>query len=280
MIIVDFHAISIATLFSQRGVESNEELMRHMIINSLRSFNTKYRSKYGSMVIACDQSSWRRDYFPQYKASRRNNREKDDRDWDFIFNTISKIRDEIDENLPWKVVNVSGVEADDIIGTLCEMTQEFGKNEPIMIISGDKDFLQLQKFSNVHQWSPLTKKELKESNAQNFLFEHICRGDSSDGVPNILSPDNTFVDSLRQTPITQKKLDQWRASNDLRKDFGEEVYRNFQRNQKLIDLSFTPNDKKVEILNKYENAKTKNNVLNYLIKNKLRNLIECANEFI
>lgn len=278
MIIVDFHAVSIATLFSQKGVESNEELMRHMILNSLRSFNVKYKAKYGNMVIACDQSSWRRNYFPQYKASRRDSRSKDDKDWNFIFNTISKIRDEIDQNLPWKVVNVSGCEADDIIGTLCEETQEFGKNEPIMIISGDKDFLQLQKYSNVAQFSPLTKKELKEKDPHNFLFEHICRGDSSDGVPNILSPDNTFVDSLRQTPITQKKLSLWK-DNDLKSVLDSESYRNFQRNQKLIDLTETPKELKQKILNTFENAQTKNNVLTYFIQKRLKNLIECAGEF-
>lgn len=274
MIIVDFHAVSMATMFSQKQ-EMEENMVRHLILNSLRSFNVKYKNKYGDMVIACDQSSWRRDYFPYYKAKRRDGRKSDDKDWNKIFNTISKIRDEIIENLPWKVVNVAGVEADDIIGTLCENSQEFGKNEPIMIISGDKDFLQLQKYSNVHQFSPITKKELVEKDPINYLFEHICRGDSSDGVPNILSPDNTFVESLRQTPITQKRLKQWKSGEKME----GEILRNFQRNKKLIDLEETPEDKKEEILNTFENAKTKNNVLNYFIQNKLRNLIECAGEF-
>lgn len=53
------------------------------------------------------------------------------------------------------------MEADDIINSLVEYTQEFGNYEKVMIISGDKDFAQLQKYSNVDQYSPITKSLLK-----------------------------------------------------------------------------------------------------------------------
>jgi len=261
-----------------------EDMIRHMILNSIRMYNKRYRAEYGQVVIACDSSTWRRDYFPEYKHSRRKNREEGEStiDWTKLFEIISKVRDEITEYLPYKVLQVNKAEADDIVGVLAEYTQEFGKHEPVMIVSSDKDFKQLQKWNNIKQFSPMLKKEMVEKNAKLFLYEHIFKGDSGDGVPNVLSPDNTFVDGIRQRPVTQKKMDEWVANIDkIESVLDQETYRNFIRNKKLIDLSETPDDVKLEIINKYENTKVahKSRVLNYLIAKRCKMLIESIGDF-
>lgn len=286
MIIVDFNGIAISSIVTQK-LEINEDLLRHMILNSIRMYNKKYRAEYGQLVVACDSSTWRRDYFPEYKYKRRESRDADQADeskmdWAEVFRILNQILDEIRDNLPYKVVKVNKAEADDIIGTLVEMTQEFGKHEPVMIISSDKDFVQLQKYSNVKQFSPMLKKEMKEKNPRNFLYEHIFKGDSGDGVPNILSADDVFVKGDRQKPVTAKKMEEWMAGiDDPEKVMDKQTYRNFIRNKKLIDLSETPDDLKSEIINTYESQAPahKSRVLNYLIEKRCRMLIESVGDF-
>jgi hypothetical protein len=234
------------------------------------------------MVIACDSSSWRREVFPEYKASRKKNREASSVDWNKFFTMANTVRDEIEENFPYPVITVDRAEADDIIGTLVLDSQEFGCNEEILIVSGDKDFLQLQKFSNVKQYSPVQKKFLKSDDPRRYLFEHICKGDSSDGVPNVLSSDNTFTEELRQTPLRAKKIDEWwEDRNNLQDSMDPDVWRNFQRNDWMINLDKTPNDIREKVRNqlKEQGSKKNNKILNYLITNRCALLVESAQEF-
>ena len=285
MIILDYSAIAMAAFFA-RGSSSEEGMLRHFILNSIRMHNVKHRHKYGKMVIACDSSSWRKDSYPQYKANRKKGREKSDVDWDSVFNTFHKVKEELKENFPYYVLTIDKAEADDIIGALVEETQEFGKHEPVMIISSDKDFIQLHKYNNVEQWSPITKKYIKHENPYQYLFEHIFKGDSSDGVPNVLSDDDTFTsDGKRQSPLTQKKINLWLQNlDDLQSVMKEVEYRNYQRNKTVIDLSEMPKNVREDILDKYNNYNMSklqsSKVLNFLVKNRMTNLIESAQEFL
>ena len=280
MIIIDMNQISLASLMMYLNMnktkEVDESMVRHMILNSIRMYRKEHHSEYGEVVLTWDSKhSWRRDYFPEYKASRRKGREESDLDWEDIFGTLNKIRNEIKENFPYKYLEVFGAEADDIIGFLCEEN----KNEKIMIISGDKDFIQLQKYPNVTQWSPITKKQVNGFDPTIYLKEHILKGDTSDGVPNILSPDNTFVDGLRQRPLSRKKIQSWLLGGGS--DWNDEVKRNFQRNSTLIDLSRTPEELKNQIRLEYNNAPhgDRSKLLNYFMKNKLKELTENIGEF-
>lgn len=243
-------------------------------------YNLKHRKEYGQMVIACDGGSWRKQIYPQYKAHRKANRDDSGLDWTEFFRILTLVRNEIAENFPYKVVHINNIEADDIIGTLTEKTQNFGQHEPVMIISSDKDFIQLQQYSNVKQFSPMIKSFIKEKDPVKYLFDHTVRGDSGDGIPNILSPDNTFVDKIRQKPVSAKKVDAWYASrSSLDTVMNQETYRNFQRNTALIDLNKVPQDKKDSIINTFESVKPSSNILNYLISKRCTQLIECAEEF-
>jgi len=197
-----------------------------------------------------------------------------------FFNIINELKSEIDENFPWKVVSVYGAEADDVIAALVFNSQEFGQHEDIMIVSSDKDFIQLHVHKNVKQFSPATKKMVKDKNPSNYLIEHIFSGDSGDGVPNVRSGDNTFVDGLRQNRLTTKTKKLWLENLDnLESVMTQDEYRNYQRNKKVIDLREIPSDLNDKIIETYDNASTKNKLFNYLIKSKLTKLIGSISDF-
>lgn len=283
MIIVDYSGIAVAAAFSQKHPDQLDQgIVRHMILNSLRMHNQKNRDEFGQMVIACDSSSWRKEIFPEYKAARKKSREKSKLDWNNFFTMVNTVRDEIKENFPYPVVTVDRAEADDIIGILVSELQEFGRHEEILIVSGDKDFLQLQQFSNVKQYSPVQRKFLKCENPHRYLFEHICKGDASDGVPNVLSSDKTFTEELRQTPLRAKKIDEWWENrHSLQNHMDQEVWRNYQRNEWMINLRKTPPEIRKEVINQVgeQSGKNNNKILNYLVTNRCGLLVESAQEF-
>ena len=279
MIIIDMNQISVASLMMHLHMnkgELEEDMVRHMILNSVRMYRTMFNEDYGEIVLAYDSRAyWRREVFPQYKSNRRKNREEDDKDWDSIFGVLNNIKEEIKEFLPYKVVEVYGAEADDVIATLCKHYQ----NEKVMIVSGDKDFIQLQKYDNVKQYSPITKKLVDGIDPKVYIKEHVLKGDKSDGVPNVLSPDHTFTDELRQRPLTSKKLESILAQDIDELD--DEIKRNYQRNDKLINLDNIPKTLESEILNSFNEASygDRSGLLNYFIEKRLTSLTENIGEF-
>lgn len=282
MIILDFNQVAIANLMVQgtRNLEINENLLRHMILNSIRMNRVKFASEYGEMVIACDATdNWRKKYFPYYKANRKVSRDESSVDWKEMFRILNKIREEISEYFPYPTIRVDTAEADDIIATLChEHGRELG-GDPILILSGDKDFQQLQRYSNVDQYDPTRKRWIRCSDPDKFLLEHILKGDASDGIPNVLSSDDTFVAKARQKPLRSKFLDT--VMNEGIKSLDEDVKRNYLRNHMLIDLDNVPNDIAAQALYMYEEQSNKgrDKLFNYFIKYKLKNLTECITEF-
>jgi len=282
MIIFDYNQVAISNLMEQIGsskTQVEEGLVRHMILNTIRTYVKKFKESHGpEVVLACDNKNyWRREIFPHYKASRKKAREASGHDWNTIFECLNTIKEELKQNSPYKVVEVHTCEADDIIATL---TMNRAANEKIMILSSDKDFAQLQKFPNVEQYSPILKKFIKEPLPSAQLKQLVIRGDKSDGIPNILSADDIFVAGGRQKPITEAKIINW--MNQEPKEFcNEEMFRNYTRNETLIDLTKIPENLKQEILHTYENAKgkTKQQFMNYMIANRLKNLLEIIDEF-
>lgn len=283
MIIMDLSQVMISNLMVQLGNHTNaeleEDLLRHMILNSIRAYNVKFKAQFGEMIIAADAGhNWRRQVFPYYKANRRKNREKSEINWTIVFETLNKVREELKEHFPYRVIHVDGAEADDIIGTI---VQEYGDtNEQILILSGDKDFVQLQRYMNVQQFDPVQKKWRKTNDPDRFIKEHIMRGDTGDGVPNFLSADDTFVIGSRQKPISQKKLDLW-LDQDPQVFCDEKMLRGYLRNQQLVDLNFIPADIKKEVLAQFEEQKGKgrDKLFNYFIERRLKILLESINEF-
>jgi hypothetical protein len=283
MILVDLNQIAISNLMVSintynKNQEINEDLLRHMVLNSLRAYKVKFGEEYGDLVICCDaRHYWRRDIFPFYKAGRKKDRAASTLDWTLIFETLNKIRDEIKEYFPYIVLDVDRAEADDIIAVLVQHASPF---ENKLILSGDKDFMQLQKYNNVDQYAPVQKKFIRTDSPQAFLKEHIIRGDRGDGIPNCLSSDDVLVKGERQKSISTKKLsgwmeldpEDWNDSNRLR---------GYRRNEQLIDLEFVPEDLKEKIMLQYAGADhgDRSKLFNYFVKFKLKNLMEDIQEF-
>ena len=279
MIIVDVNQIMISNLMVQingrQAVDLNEDFVRHMILNSLRAHNKKFRKEYGQMVIACDSSNvWRRQAFPNYKAGRKANREKSEHNWELIFDILAKVKDEIKTFLPYKVIELETAEADDIIAVLCRKT-----NEKVLILSGDKDFIQLHN-DKIKQYNPVLNKFVgKGENPSLYIREHILKGDRSDGIPNVLSDDNVFIEGRRQTPLSKKKIEAW--VNEVVPTFTDEQQKNYERNRQLIDLNCVPKELENTINREFENVEvaTRDKILGYFINKKLKTLIEVIDEF-
>ena len=279
MIIVDVNQIMISNLMVQingrNAVELNENLVRHMVLNSLRAHNKKFRKDYGEMVIACDSGKvWRRQAFPNYKAGRKANREKSEHNWELIFDILANVKNEIKQFLPYKVIELETAEADDIIAVLCRRIKE-----KILILSGDKDFIQLHN-ERIRQYNPVLNKFVgKDENPSLYIREHILRGDRSDGIPNVLSDDNVFIEGRRQTPLSKKKIEAW--VNEVVPTFTEEQQKNYERNRQLIDLNCVPRELEDKINREFENVEvaTRDKILNYFITKKLKTLIEVIDEF-
>lgn len=284
MILVDLNQVLISNLMqhinSDPKFKIQEDIVRHLVLNSLRSYNKQFKSNYGNMVICCDSKKyWRREVFPFYKSNRKRDREKSDFDWHLIFESLNKIRDELKVNFPYRVIEVEGAEADDIIAVLASRFAQL--NEDVLILSSDKDFVQLQKYAGVQQYSPILKRFIRTDDPQMFIKEHIIKGDRGDGIPNFLSPDNTFVTGERQKSINKSKLMEWLKTDPNQFCTTDQMKRGYDRNRMLVDFDYVPSDLKTKIVEAYETTKpsTKTNMLNYLIDKRLKSLIEVADEF-
>lgn len=296
MLLLDFSQLMLANLHAQLGMQNmrevEPELLKHMVLNTLRSIRKKFGPEFGEMIIACDKRSWRKEAFPYYKANRKKAKDASDLNWDAIFKVFNEMVEDIKKFFPYRVIEVERAEADDVIGTL---VQEFGSvglsiGEEILIISTDKDFSQLHRYANVKQYDPIKKKYIQpETNADDYLLTHIIKGDSGDGVPNILSDDDTFVvQEKRQKTMTAKRLAAFKEmfSVPLTEDMPEsfeitDAHRKYQRNAKLIDLRHTPSEIRAAIMNEYDAqaGKGRQHIFNYLINKKMRNLMDAVGDF-
>ena len=282
MIIVDLNQIMISNLMVQingrNAVELSEDLVRHMVLNSLRGHYKRFRREYGEMIIACDSGNvWRREVFPNYKAGRKKVRDKSGHDWTKIFEIMSKIKNELKEHMPYKVIEIDTAEADDIIGALVK--KSYYTNQNVLILSGDKDFIQLHN-NRVKQYNPVLNKFVGQGETPSiYIKEHILKGDRSDGIPNVLSDDDVFVEGRRQRPLTKKKIESW--VNEMVMTFTEEEQKNYDRNRELIDLSLIPPELEAKIYNEFDEVKVahRSKILNYFITRKLKTLIEVIDEF-
>ena len=276
MILIDFTQTIIAGLMAQlkmNGGEVSEDMLRHMILNSVRNYQKKYAPDYGEIVLCTDSShTWRKDFYPMYKANRKKTRDASDLDWKMLFDTLQIVKEEIRDNFPYRYMYVEQCEADDIIAILVKHARE-----PVMIVSGDKDFQQLHKYDYVKQWSPNLNKLITCDNPDLFLKEHILTGDKSDGIPNILSNDDCFAEGIRQTPLRKGIKDSYLRMT-IEKD--DKYYRNYLRNQTLIDLEFIPQNIEDKILNEYENTiPVKGKVFDYLRVHRLNELLNHVEDF-
>ena len=291
MILVDMNQVCISnlmvTLTKTNVIE--EDLVRHMVLNSLRLYRNRFKDEYGELVLCYDSKHyWRRKAFPHYKGTRKKDRAESKFDWNAIFELLNKIRDEIRDHLPYKVIEVDGAEADDVIATLVKeqgMTNIRLQNnmqppQKVLILSGDKDFIQLQKYRFVNQYNPIQKKFVNGIDPQQYIAEHVMKGDRSDGIPNFLSPGDTFVTGKRQRPLSKAKLAKWidMSPEEFTDETTSEYY---ERNLSLIDFDYIPKEVSEDIIDTYENTETtaRGKMYPYFIHNKLNELLDHITEF-
>jgi hypothetical protein len=283
MILVDLNQVLLAGLMvqisGQKNVKLEEDLIRHLALNILRGHIKQFRHEYGEVVLCCDNKKyWRKEFFPFYKAGRKKTREKSDLDWHLIFDILGKIKQELKDNFPYRVIDVDGAEADDIIGTL---TPIYSQTEKVLILSSDGDFLQLQMWGkNVKQYNPTQKKFITSKNPLEELKAKIIGGDRGDGIPNILSPGDTFVREVRQKVMTEARLTTFMSTNYG--EYEDETARiGFSRNQTLIDLRNIPGDIKNSIIDTYNNTTPapRSKLIPYFMAKKLKNLMDVIEEF-
>ena len=284
-ILVDFNQVMLASLFASIGnhynIDIDENLIRHMFLNSLRANRKKFSGEFGEIVICADgKDSWRKQVFPYYKANRRKSREESELDWNELFRIINTIRDELREFFPYKVIHIDHCEADDIIGVIVHEhgTQLNIGSEPMLILSGDKDYIQLHTYANVKQYDPVRKRWIQNSDPDKYLVEHVIKGDTGDGVPNILSEDNCLAVGSRQKPMTAKRLETFSKGTD---EMDAETLRRYHRNKMVIDLSSIPETYKEKILEEFNKEKTvgRSELFNFFIAKKLKNLITDIQDF-
>jgi hypothetical protein len=285
MILLDFSNIIVGSIMVAHKTSNeervSEDFIRHLVLNSIRNYRTKYKAKFGEIVICTDcHGSWRKGIYSYYKAHRkivRDKQKKQGMDWSALFKTIHKIIDEIDDYFPYKVIAVDHAEGDDVIAVL---GRTFHENS--IIISSDKDFTQMHKYSHIKQYSPIQKKFIKGSDPYKYLKEHIIRGDKGDGIPNILSADDCIVEGVRQKPISKKNVEIWMKSKP--EDFCVNgMSERWKRNKNLIDFDCIPQEISTAIIDQYSKEKDKQKqgqLLNYFITRKLKYLMENMGDFI
>jgi hypothetical protein len=284
-ILVDYNQVILASLFASIGnhtdVAADESIIRHMFLNSIRSNRKKFSEEYGEIVVCCDgKNTWRKEAYPYYKANRKAGRDKSGMDWNALFQIMNNVRSEMDEYFPYKVIHIEHCEADDIIGTVIN---EYGSelnigSEKFLVLSADKDFIQLQKYANVDQYDPIRKRWIRNDQPQQYLEEHILKGDTGDGVPNILSPDNCLAVGERQSPMTKKRLALYSQGPEV---MDEETLRRFHRNKMMIDLSQIPQKYQDLVLEEYnkESSVGRERLFNFFVEKKLKHLITDIQDF-
>jgi len=275
-LLVDFSQIFIGSyMTSAKYGDVSMDALRPTVLNTLRIYRNKFTKEYGELILCCDdKNNWRKDIFPNYKAARKKVRTTTDTDWQDLYDKLNLLKSELTEWFPYKVLQTDRAEADDIIGTLVGLL-----NERTLILSSDKDFVQLHGF-NVRQYSPIQKKFV-EGDAKWSLHEKLIKGDVGDGVPNIMSDDNVFIDEgRRQKPITKKKIEAW---FDLEPEMfcDNEMLRNLNRNKQLIDLSEVPESICINITKQFEKTQVgdRKRLLTYFVEHRLKNLTENLSEF-
>lgn len=276
-ILVDANQIAISHLMVRSKIENgiHIESVRKSIIRVLARIHKKFKGNYGDMILCYDDKNyWRRQVFPYYKQNRKTERENSKYDWDKVFSVLNIIRDEIRDNFPYQVIQVQGAEADDVIASLVKLNDERDVPEPTLILSADKDFIQLHKYDSVRQYDPIRNRWIEHEDPVQYLQEHIIKGDRSDGIPNILTCDDAIVTGKPQKKMSRDKITSL-ASMNPEKFTNYIRLRNWKRNAELIDFSKIPEEIEVRIIDIFNTTEPQDSIsMKYFIENNIQELID------
>ena len=276
-ILIDANQIAISHLMVRHKIENeiNIDTVRKSIIKVLARIERRFKDEYGQMILCYDDKNyWRREVFPFYKQNRKQERQNSKYDWDQVFSVLNKIRDEVRLNFPYQVIQVHGAEADDVIAAYVKHNSLKPTPDPVLILSADKDFIQLHRYPTVRQYDPIRNRWIEDIDPVKYLQEHIVRGDRSDGIPNILTCDDAIVTGKPQKKMSKEKISSL-ASMDPSEFTNFIRLRNWKRNSELIDFTKIPRlvyDRIITYITR--NKKTESINIQYFIDNQITDLIE------
>jgi len=276
MILVDVSQVMYSVILQYKPEDITIDLTRHMMLNMIRKNNVMFRKKFGNLVLAADGigGSWRKTYFPNYKSTRREKREEEKEIWKNVHTVVKLFKKDLTHFFPYKLVEVEAAEADDIIATLTKY-----RTEPVVIISSDKDFIQLHA-DDVIQYDPIRDKYVKHESPREYLIEHILKGDRGDGVPNVLSADDVFVNKTRQVVMTKSRFDDFKSKMELN-ELSEDMKHNLNRNRTLIDFEYIPFELTSKIQKQFDESpqSDKSVLMNYFAAHDLKELFTKLGDF-
>ena len=172
-----FHAIR--DLSNSRGEPTNAI---YGVLNMLRRLHKDYPAEYSACVFDAKGKTFRDDLYPQYKANRPAMP-------DDLASQIAPLKEAI-VAMGWPLIEVSGVEADDVIGTLARQAEQAGMR--VVISTGDKDITQLvtQQVTLVNTMSneklDIAGVEQKFGVLPERIIDYLTLiGDAVDNVPGV-----------------------------------------------------------------------------------------------
>jgi hypothetical protein len=191
VLIIDTSLHSMRYLHASKSEETKEEgqqMFKYKFLNGIIDFIEHFKAD--ECILAIDsKKNWRKSVFPYYKSKRKLKRKKideEDHPW-FCFSEYYEMLDvflkEVEENFPFKFVEVESAEADDVAGILASC--EALANDNKIIITSDQDYIQLLQNPFTKIYNPIKKQYMTSKDPKKDLLEKIVLGDSGDDIPSI-----------------------------------------------------------------------------------------------
>lgn len=287
--VIDISNISIATLMNnfkpKEQASITIEIIRHLVLDTLRFNVVKFKGEYPEIVIAFDDRNyWRRQKAWYYKKRRQIEHEESEWDWDRLNNFLNPVFEEIRQNMPYLGLKVEFAEADDIIAVVTK--KAVGEGRRVLVVSADSDFTQLQKYNGVRQWSPPQKKWVtpKYGSPRNDLRYKNIKGDKKDSIACIKIRNDyivTKVEGERAPAVKSSELEAWLEADDPTTLMTPEWAARYKENEELRDFEFIPKDIENSIIEAYNTPKSgsKAKMERYFMDNKLSRMFEKLSDF-
>ncbi|AUR85764.1 coil containing protein [Vibrio phage 1.081.O._10N.286.52.C2] len=288
--LVDFSQIVLSTIMAtyKPGDLLTVDLIRHIVLNTLRANVSKNKLRYPCIILCFDNGEggyWRKKAAWYYKHNRKGERDKSEWDFTVIFEAMSIIKQEIKDNMPYRVMDIMGVEADDHIGVLTKYYVEH--NVPVLITSSDGDFTQLHTSKLVRQWSPIMRKWVKPKHGSpemDIMFKCI-KGDKKDGIAPLKAPNDHYThgDGRRAPAVRAEELRTLMTSTqeELKNLLTDEQWLRYVENRSLLDFEYIPTDISDSILEQFKEQKpaARGKMLMYFGSKKLDSLVPLMSDF-
>jgi 5'-3' exonuclease len=210
------------------------------------------------VVMAFDRSSWRKQYTASnecistkpYKGNRRQNMTpSEEARYKLFLEHVAEFENLLREHTSISVIADEGLEADDVIAGLCQTLSVTEPESEKIIVSQDKDLIQLLRYDNVRLIDPATgdDRSLSDWNGDPdlFMFEKCIRGDAGDNV-------QSAYPRIRKTRILKAYEDDYEKTNVMEHEWdlplGDGQVKTvvvkdlFKENVLLMDLSAQPVD--------------------------------------